>query len=171
MLTPEAFAQTMDAAGSSVRLVVLNACYTASIAEALLAHIDCVVGMSGAIHDDAARNFAIGFYGGLGEHESIAVAFKQGGAAIRLDGLPNADRPQLQVRDGFDAAGLILAAVAPSALVAVPCPYPGMRPFPPMTRTASTGATPRSLDRDAGALPLRSRGEPTGTTDDWPTSP
>jgi WD40 repeat protein len=129
MVTPEAFAQTLDAAGSSVRLVVLNTCYTASIAEALLTHIDCVVGMSGAIHDDAARNFAIGFYGGLGEHESIAVAFKQGRAAIHLDGLPDADRPQLRVRNGFDAAGLIPAAVAPSVLLAVPCPYPGMRPF------------------------------------------
>jgi hypothetical protein len=32
LVTPEAFAQTLDAAGSSVRLVVLNACYTASIA-------------------------------------------------------------------------------------------------------------------------------------------
>lgn len=95
VVTPEAFAQTLDAAGSSVRLLVLNACYTAPIAEALLAHVDCVVGMSGAIHDDAACSFAIGFYGGLGEHESVAVAFKQGRAAIHLDGLPDADRPQL----------------------------------------------------------------------------
>src|SRR3954469_17381257 len=118
VVTPEASAQTLDAAGASVRLVVLNACYTASIAKALLAHVDCVVGMSGAIHDDAARNFAIGFYGGLGEYESIAAAFKQGRAAIHLDGLPDADGPQLQVRDGFDAAQLILAAVAPSVPLA-----------------------------------------------------
>jgi hypothetical protein len=129
VVTPEALAQTLGAAGASVRLVVLNACYTASTAEVLLARVDCVVGISGAVHDDAARNFAIGFYGGLGEHESIAAAFAQGKAAIRLDGLPDADRPQLQVRDGFDAAQLILAASAPSVLVAVPCPYPGMRPF------------------------------------------
>src|ERR1041384_176136 len=97
VVTPAAFAQTLDAAGASVRLVVLNACYTASIAEVLLPHVDCVVGMSGAIHDDAARSFATGFYGGLGEHESIAAAFKQGRAAIHLDGLPDGDRPQLQV--------------------------------------------------------------------------
>jgi hypothetical protein len=70
-----------------VQLVVLNACYSASIADALLAHVDCVVGMSDAIHDDAARSFATGFYGGLGEHESIETAFKQGVAAIQLDGL------------------------------------------------------------------------------------
>ncbi|HEX3758766.1 MAG TPA: CHAT domain-containing protein, partial [Kofleriaceae bacterium] len=129
VVTPEAFSQTLDAAGASVRLVVLNACYTAPIAEALLAQVDCVVGMSGAIHDDTARNFAIGFYGGLGEYESIAAAFKQGRAAIHLDGVSEADRPQLEVRDGFDAAQIILAAIAPSGLVATPCPYPGMRPF------------------------------------------
>jgi hypothetical protein len=129
MVAPEAIAQTFGALGAQVRLVVLNACYTAPIAEVLLAHVDCVVGMGGAIHDDAARSFAIGFYGGLGEHESVAAAFEQGKAAINLDGLFDAEQPQLKVRDGFDAAQLILAAVPPLALVDMPCPYPGMRPF------------------------------------------
>jgi WD40 repeat protein len=129
VVSPEAIAQTLGAVGAKVRLVLLNACYTGAIADALLAHVDCVIGMTGAIHDDAARSFAIGFYGGLGEHESIAAAFEQGKAAICLDGLPDADQPQIQTRDGADAAQLILAAVSPSALVDVPCPYPGMRPF------------------------------------------
>jgi hypothetical protein len=129
VVSPEAIAQTLGAAGASVKVVVLNACFTAQIAETLLAHIDCVVGMSGSIHDDAARSFAIGFYGGLGEHESIAAAFEQGRAAINLEGLPDAERPQLQVRNGFDASQLILAAVAPSLRLDVPCPYPGMRPY------------------------------------------
>jgi hypothetical protein len=129
VVTPAAFAQTLAAAGPRVRLVVLNACFTEPMAKTLLAHVDCVVGMSGAIHDDAARNFAIGFYGGLGERESIAVAFAQGTAAIDLGGLPDADKPQLQVRDGFDASALILAAVEPALLVKLPCPYPGMRPY------------------------------------------
>lgn len=128
-VTPEAIARTFGALGARVRLVVLNACYTAAVAEALRAHVDCVVGMTGAIHDDAARSFATGLYGGLGEHESIAAAFEQGKAAIYLDGLPDADRPQLQVRDGFDAAELILAAMPSPVPIDVPCPYPGMRPF------------------------------------------
>jgi WD40 repeat protein len=129
VVSPEAIARTLAAAGAQVRLVVLNACFTEPIAEALLPHVDCVVGMSGAIHDEAARSFAIGFYGGLGEHESIAAAFAQGKAAIDLEGLPDAERPRLQVRDGLDATQLILAAAAPSVMVEVPCPYPGMRPF------------------------------------------
>jgi hypothetical protein len=129
VVTPEAIAQTLDAVGAQVRLVVLKACYSASIADALLAHVDCVVGMSDAIHDDAARSFAIGFYGGLGEHESIAAAFKQGIAAIQLDGLPDADRPQLRVRSGFDATQPGIPSFPPDVLVDVPCPYPGMRPY------------------------------------------
>jgi hypothetical protein len=75
----------------------------------LLPHVGCVVGMSGAIRDDAARSFAIGFYGGLGERESIAAAYKQGCAAISLAGLRDRDRPQLVVRAGVDASKLVLA--------------------------------------------------------------
>jgi hypothetical protein len=127
-VSPGAIAQAFGAAGSSVKLVVLNACFTAPIAEALLAHVDCVVGMRGSIHDDAARSFAIGFCGGLGEHESIAAAFEHGRAAISLEGLPDAEQPRLQVRVGFDATQVILAATAPAVRQAPPGPYPGMRP-------------------------------------------
>ncbi|HEX4418322.1 MAG TPA: CHAT domain-containing protein [Kofleriaceae bacterium] len=129
VVTPAAFGQTLAAAGVQVRLVVLNACFTAPMAQALAAHVDCVVGMTGAIHDDAARIFSIGFYGGLGEQASVAAAFAHGKAAVNLEGLPDVDRPQLVVRDGFDVAKLILAAAEPSVLVDLPCPYPGMRPF------------------------------------------
>ncbi|HWO25516.1 MAG TPA: AAA family ATPase [Kofleriaceae bacterium] len=109
-VSAEAIGKTFGAAGSSVRLVVLNACYSESQAKALLAHVDCVLGMSGSIHKDAARTFAIGFYGGLGERESVAAAYEQGCAAISLQGLPGGDRPQLEVRAGVDATKLVLAS-------------------------------------------------------------
>jgi len=38
---------------------------------------------------------SIGFYGGLGERESIATAFRQGCGATSLEGLRDGDRPQL----------------------------------------------------------------------------
>jgi hypothetical protein len=41
----------------------------------------------------------------------MATLFKQGRAAIDLEGLPDGDRPQLKVRVGFDATELILAAL------------------------------------------------------------
>jgi hypothetical protein len=110
LVSTEALEETFGAAGTSVKMVVLNACYSEAQAKALLPHVDCVVGMSGSIHDDAARSFAIGFYGGLGERESIAAAYKQGCAAISLEGLRDRDGPQLVVRADVDASKLVLAA-------------------------------------------------------------
>jgi hypothetical protein len=88
-VTAQALQDTFGAAGASVQLVVLSACHSDLQAEQLRAHVDCVVGMTGTISDAAARNFAIGLYGGLGERASIAAAFRQGCAAISLEGLPD----------------------------------------------------------------------------------
>ena len=111
-VSAEALAQVFGAAGSSVKLVTLNACYSDPQAAALVGHIDCVVGMRGSIREDAARSFAIGFYGGLGERESVAAAYRHGCAAIGLEGLPDGDEPRLRVRDGVDAELIVLAAPA-----------------------------------------------------------
>jgi hypothetical protein len=105
-----ALRDTFAAAGSSVKLVVLSACYSEPQAEVLLASVDCVVGMTGAISSDAARSFAIGFYGGLGEQEPVAAAYQQGRAAISLLGLRDAAQPRLKIRAGVDASRLVLAA-------------------------------------------------------------
>ena len=113
LVSTEALEKTFGAAGSSVQLVVLSACYSDVQAKALLLHVGCVVGMSGSIRDDAARSFAIGFYGGLGERESVAKAYKQGCAAIHLEGLHGSARPQLAIRDDVDANTLVLAADPP----------------------------------------------------------
>jgi hypothetical protein len=125
VVSTEALEATLGAAGASVQVVVLNACYSDVHADALLAHVDCVVGTGGPLGDDAARSFAVGFYGGLGERESVAAAYRQGCAAISLeagsprttrDVLPDPearatdDRPRLKVRAGVDADKLVLAA-------------------------------------------------------------
>jgi hypothetical protein len=109
LVSTAALEETLGAAGASVKLVVLSACYSETQAKALLPHVGCVVGVSGSIRDDVARSFAIGFYGGLGERESVATAYKQGCAAISLEGLRGQDRPQLEVRVGVDAGQLVLA--------------------------------------------------------------
>jgi len=100
VVSTAALHHTLRAAGSSVQLVVLNACYSDVVADVLSAHVPFIVGMRGSIQDDAARSFAIGFYGGLGDGASLASAFEQGCAAISVDGLHDADRPQLRARAG-----------------------------------------------------------------------
>ena len=109
LVSTAALQATFAAAGSSVKLVTLSACYSDPQAEALAGHIDCVVGIPGELGDNAARSFAIGFYGGLGERESVAAAYRQGCAAIGLEGLPDADKPRLTVRNGADAEQVVLA--------------------------------------------------------------
>lgn len=129
LVSPAAIAETFGAAGASVKLVVLSACYGRAAADALRPHVDCVIGMNGVLRDDMAKAFAIGFYGALGEQESVAAAYQHASAAISLEGLSDMDRPQLAVRAGVDAARLVLASAAPAVQVALPCPYPGMRPY------------------------------------------
>src|SRR6185436_13934062 len=91
IVSSKALKETFGAAGSSVKLVILNACFSEVHARRIIHHVDCVVGMDGSIRDEAARRFAIGFYGGLGDGESIVAAYKQGRAAIALEGLPDGD--------------------------------------------------------------------------------
>jgi hypothetical protein len=109
-VTGEALAEAFGAAGESVRIVVLSACYSSVQAEALLAHVDGVVGMTAEIGDAASRAFAIGFYGGLGNRQSVANAVKSGGAAIALEGLSDNALPQLRTRTGVVPAQWVIDA-------------------------------------------------------------
>jgi hypothetical protein len=69
--------------------------------------------MGGAILDDAAIQFATGFYGGLGAGWSLAAAYQQGRAAIHSMGLRGQDQPELKLRAGVDAEQFVLATRRP----------------------------------------------------------
>lgn len=105
VVSPTALKDTIRAVGSSVQLLVLNACHTETHARALRADIDCVIGTRGAIQDDAAIHFATGLYGGIFGRFPISEAFQQGIAALRLKGLT--DRFRLLMRPGIDPAMII----------------------------------------------------------------
>jgi len=79
----------------NIRCVVLNACYSESQAKAIAEHIDCVIGMSKAIGDDAAINFSVAFYQALGYGRSVKTAFDLGCGLIALQGLNEQDTPKL----------------------------------------------------------------------------
>ena len=105
-----ALGRVFGAVSSPVRLVVLNACYSEEHAAEIGKHVDCVVGMSGEILDPAARAFSVGFYGGLGERETVELACEQGRVAIGIAGLPGEHLPRLRTRPGVNAATLVLGA-------------------------------------------------------------
>jgi len=79
----------------NVRCVVLNACYSKRQAQAIAEHIDAVIGMSKAIGDEAAINFAIAFYQALGYGRNLKTAFELGCVQIHLENLKEQDTPKL----------------------------------------------------------------------------
>ena len=84
----------------NIRCVVLNACFSEFQAQAIAEHIDCVVGMSAAVGDQAAIKFAAAFYQALGYGRSIQVAYDLGRNGIDLEGLDDQEVPQLICRRG-----------------------------------------------------------------------
>ena len=83
-VSAEGLQQVIRAAGASVWVVVLNACFSEVQAEALVAHVPCVIGMSGAIGDEAAITYARALYRALAFGRSVANAHEQGLAALAL---------------------------------------------------------------------------------------
>ncbi|MCI0690630.1 CHAT domain-containing protein [candidate division KSB1 bacterium] len=79
----------------NIRCVVLNACYSKKQAQAIAKHIDCVIGMSKAIGDEAAINFAVVFYQALGFGRNVQTAFDLGCVQIDMQSLNEQDTPKL----------------------------------------------------------------------------
>jgi hypothetical protein len=93
-----------------IKLVMLNACYSRSQAEAIVDVIDCAVGMKQEIGDDAAIAFAASFYRAIGFGVSVQDAFEQGRTALMLEGIPEENTPTLLVRKGADPKSMFLIA-------------------------------------------------------------
>jgi energy-coupling factor transporter ATP-binding protein EcfA2 len=74
--------------GNDVNCVLLNACHTEVQADAIVEHIQYVIGTSREILDEAAYFFAVGFYRGLGYGEAIKRCYELGCNAIELQ-MPN----------------------------------------------------------------------------------
>lgn len=108
-------AELLRLGGDPVRLVVIAACSSNAYAEALLAHVDCVIVMRGLIGDTDARRFTTELYCGLAEGESVRQAFDRALLVMRLDRpasgatrSPDDEAPQLRERDPGCAANLFL---------------------------------------------------------------
>lgn len=79
----------------NIRCVVLNACFSETQAKAIAEHIDCVVGMSKAITDQAAISFASKFYQALAYGKSVQDAYRLGCVQTDMEGLDEQETPKL----------------------------------------------------------------------------
>jgi hypothetical protein len=86
-----------------IRCVVLNACFSEAQAQAIVEHVDCVIGMSESVEDGSAIAFAGAFYQALAYGQDAQTAFELGKSQILLTGLADADVPRLLIRKGVDA--------------------------------------------------------------------
>lgn len=81
-----------------IKVVVLNACYAATQARAIAKYVPYVIGMTDAVPDQTAIQFATGFYRGLGEYQDdIAFAFDLAVNQIELEGVGGTHLPVLYV--------------------------------------------------------------------------
>ena len=105
----------IETAARSLRLVVLSGCYRRKQANALRQRVDCVVGMCGAIDDEAALRFSGGFYGALGNGRSMGNAFEQGVATLAAAHPPSDVQASCVAREGVDVRQLPLWGPEPPA--------------------------------------------------------
>jgi CHAT domain len=108
-VTARALARMIGSAAPSTRLVVLNACFSHRVARSLRGVVDCVVGMRGAIGDEAAHAFAASFYRALGFHRSVGNAVAQAVATLAAKQFPDEHLPVCVTRNGVCADEIVLS--------------------------------------------------------------
>jgi TolA-binding protein len=94
----------------NITCVVLNACYSHEQAGVIAKHIDCVVGMSDAIGNEAGIQFATAFYQALGYGRNMKEAFELGRNQIDLANLAEEDTPKLVALKGDPSAIRLVTA-------------------------------------------------------------
>jgi hypothetical protein len=92
-----------------VRCVVMNACWSDKHAVQIAKFVDCVIGMSRSVSDEAAIGFAAGFYRSLGEGKNVEAAFNLGTVQILLDGGNEQQTPRLKSRRGVNPQKIAFA--------------------------------------------------------------
>ncbi len=95
LVRSDALAGFFELFTDSVECVVLNACFSDVQAEGIVKHIPYVIGMSKAIGDEAAIEFAVAFYDSLAAGEGYERAYKFACSAIALAGISGHLIPQL----------------------------------------------------------------------------
>jgi hypothetical protein len=104
---PAALTQLFHILKDNVRCVVLNGCFSFLQAEAIAQEVDCVIGMTAQISDNAAIYFASGFYRGLGNGHDVQAAFELGCREIIEFNLDDRAKPQLLVKPNTNVTTIV----------------------------------------------------------------
>lgn len=110
LVSLEAIVQAMSVANENLRLVFFNTCFSYNQADLVTEHVDCAIGMSKSITDEAAQYFSAQFYSSLSFGLSVKKSFDQAKAALLLEGINEVDTPQLYVKEGLVPEDIFLLA-------------------------------------------------------------
>lgn len=132
LVNADTLAKLFELFQDQVECVLLNACYSDVQATAIAQHIHYVVGMNQAVGDRAAREFAVGFYDGLGAGRSIEFSYKLGCNAIAMEGIPENLTPVLKQQTDIISQPML----KPSFSEAPPAPKQVSASRPEATSTA-----------------------------------
>jgi hypothetical protein len=92
----------------NIRCVFLNACYSELQADAISKHVESVIGMSRAISDNAAREFAVQFYQSLGFGTCLQEAFDLGIVRLKFLSVSDEHIPILRYNQDVDPSKLFI---------------------------------------------------------------
>ena len=92
-----------------VRMVVLNACYSAAQLEAITETVDFTIGTKDMVLDPHAVTFAAAFYYELASGRSIDQALTAARAELIGKKAPRSKLPELKMRQGADASFSFIA--------------------------------------------------------------
>jgi MinD-like ATPase involved in chromosome partitioning or flagellar assembly len=91
----------------NIRCVFLNACYSERLAKSMAKQVDCVVGTTTAISDEAATKFAVYFYQGLCFGMNLKEAFDLGRSQLLFLNIPEEQMPRLELRSDVNPSQLV----------------------------------------------------------------
>jgi CHAT domain len=106
IITKRDLGAIMESIPAKPRLIVLNACFSAELADELVKWTEVVIGADGAIGDDPARRFAVSLYRALGKSCSVHAAFTLAKTELKISGY-DSDCLSLRPRPGIDAGDLM----------------------------------------------------------------
>lgn len=100
-ISSQALANLFELFANQVECVVLNACYSEVQAQAIVKHIDAVIGTVQPIGDIAAIRFAEGFYRGIGDGQAVEFSYRLGCNSLELQSIPEEYIPVLMQKSAF----------------------------------------------------------------------
>lgn len=121
-LSGEQLTASLRTFSERTRCVVVNACFSSTVAETVAAAIPCVIGMTREVPDASAAEFAGGFYAALALGSSVAQAFALGKLRLERTGA-GPDLPTLIDKSGTAATMYFAGPSAPR--VSDPAPATG----------------------------------------------